>query len=37
VGVPVAGALRPDRDRPGLGLVLKGADADRFCVAAAGR
>jgi L-alanine-DL-glutamate epimerase-like enolase superfamily enzyme len=37
VGAPVDGALRPERDRPGLGLVLKRADVDRYCVAAAGR
>jgi hypothetical protein len=27
---PQAGTLRPDRDRPGIGLEVKGADADRF-------
>jgi L-alanine-DL-glutamate epimerase-like enolase superfamily enzyme len=29
---PVAGALRPDRSRPGLGLEFKRADAARFAV-----
>lgn len=28
--VPVDGALRPDLDRPGLGIELKTADAERF-------
>jgi len=28
---PVAGRLAPDLDRPGLGLELKAADAERFC------
>ena len=27
---PVDGALRPDRSRPGLGLDLKRADAEKF-------
>jgi L-alanine-DL-glutamate epimerase-like enolase superfamily enzyme len=27
---PVDGTLRPDPDRPGLGIELKGADAERF-------
>jgi hypothetical protein len=27
---PVAGMLRPDRSRPGLGLELKRADASRY-------
>jgi L-alanine-DL-glutamate epimerase-like enolase superfamily enzyme len=27
---PVAGALRPDRSRPGFGLAFKAADAERF-------
>lgn len=27
---PAGGALRPDRTRPGIGLELKGADADRY-------
>jgi L-alanine-DL-glutamate epimerase-like enolase superfamily enzyme len=30
---PRGGALRPDRTRPGLGLALKAADAERFRVA----
>ncbi len=30
---PVGGALRPDRDRPGHGLVLKQADAEPYRVA----
>jgi L-alanine-DL-glutamate epimerase-like enolase superfamily enzyme len=29
---PVDGALRPDHDRPGLGIELKGADAERYRV-----
>jgi L-alanine-DL-glutamate epimerase-like enolase superfamily enzyme len=29
---PIHGALRPDRSRPGLGLVLKRADAARFAI-----
>ncbi len=29
---PVAGALRPDRSRPGMGLAFKHADAARFAV-----
>ena len=29
---PINGALRPDRDRPGLGLRLKRADAARYAV-----
>lgn len=29
---PVNGALRPDRTRPGLGIALKRADADRYLV-----
>jgi hypothetical protein len=28
------GVLRPDRSRPGLGIALKRADADRYAVAA---
>jgi len=30
VGTPVGGLLRPDRSRPGLGLELKRADAERW-------
>ena len=30
---PHCGVLRPDLTRPGLGLALKDADADRFRVA----
>lgn len=30
----VRGSLRPSRDRPGLGLVLKARDAERFAIAA---
>jgi L-alanine-DL-glutamate epimerase-like enolase superfamily enzyme len=29
---PIHGALRPDRSRPGLGLILKRADAARFAI-----
>ena len=29
---PEAGALRPDRGRPGNGLELRRADAERFAV-----
>jgi hypothetical protein len=29
---PVAGELRPDRSRPGNGLELKRADAERYAV-----
>ena len=29
---PAGGALRPDRSRPGLGLELKAADAEQYCV-----
>jgi L-alanine-DL-glutamate epimerase-like enolase superfamily enzyme len=32
---PVEGELRPDLSRPGLGLELKRADAERYCVWAA--
>jgi hypothetical protein len=27
---PVGGTLRPDRSRPGMGLELKRADAERY-------
>jgi hypothetical protein len=29
---PVAGALAPDRSRPGLGLELRAADAEKFSI-----
>ena len=32
VAEPVAGALRPAQDRPGLGLTLKHADAQKFAI-----
>jgi hypothetical protein len=30
---PIGGTLRPDRSRPGLGLELKPADAERYRIA----
>jgi hypothetical protein len=33
---PVDGVLYPDLTRPGLGLELKRADAERYCVMRAG-
>lgn len=29
---PEAGLLRPDRSRPGLGLALRRADAERYAI-----
>jgi len=29
---PAAGSLRPMLDRPGLGLTVKRADADKFAI-----